>query len=107
MADRSDAAVESILIDVDNQPSSKFARTGISERDHVAEFPGRVDMQQRKRQLRRVEGFQRKMQKDRRVLADGIKKHRVVAFGNGLTNDMDAFRFELLEMRERRRCTIQ
>ena len=45
-----------------------------------------------------MEGLQGQMQQDRRILADGIEHHRVVAFGDHFAHDVDALGFELLQM---------
>ena len=37
-----------LLIDMDQEIEPELARNLIAERDHLLEFPGRIDMQQRK-----------------------------------------------------------
>src|ERR1700730_5349753 len=54
VADPADAAGQGSLIGMEDEPKAKLAYMTSAERDHLAEFPGRNDMQQRERQLRRV-----------------------------------------------------
>jgi hypothetical protein len=64
MTDRPDTPGEAILIDMDNQLQAQLPSAAVPERDHVAELPGGIDMQQWKRRLRRIEGFQGEVQED-------------------------------------------
>src|SRR5262249_41138943 len=68
--DRADAAGEPIAVDVNDQVQPKFTRALIAEGDHVAEFPGRIDVEQRKGWLCGMESFQREVQENRGILAD-------------------------------------
>lgn len=61
---RIDAASQSVLIDVHDQIDAELAGAGIAKCDHLAKFPGRVDVQQRERRLRRIERLQRQVQQD-------------------------------------------
>src|SRR5580693_2392168 len=70
VTDRADAPRQALLIGMHDEPKSKLVDTTIAERDHLAEFPGRIDMQQRERQLRRIERLECQMQEDGGVLAD-------------------------------------
>ena len=45
------SAGKPILVDVDDQIDSEPTCGLVAKRDHVAEFPGRVDVQQWKRKL--------------------------------------------------------
>ena len=100
MADRADAALEPVLVDVDDEIEPELARRAVAEGDHVAKLPGGVDMQQGERQLAGMKGLARQMQHHRRVLADGIEHHRLGAFGRDLADDVDRFGLELVEMGE-------
>ena len=40
------------------------------------------------------------MQHHRAVLADRVEHHRILALGNDFAHDMDAFRFQALQMRQ-------
>ena len=100
VTDRPDAACEPAFVDVDDQFEPEFARDFVAECDHFAEFPGRIDMQQRKWQLPRIERLQSQVQKHRGIFADRVEHDRVVALSDSLTYDVDAFGFEMLKMRE-------
>ena len=67
---------------------------------HLLELPARVDMQHRERQLAREKGLARQVQHYGRIFADGIQHHRVAELCSDLTNDMDAFRLQLFQMRQ-------
>ena len=77
---------------------------GITEADHLPELPGRVDVQQRERQGRGVEGLDGDAQKGLAVLADGVHQHRPLALSHRLPKDMDRFGFEALQMGQPRRA---
>ena len=98
--ERLDAARQAVLVDMHDQVEPELRGAVIAERDHLAEFPGRVDVQQRERRLRRIERLERQMQHDGRILADRIEHHRVVGLGDHLADDVNALRFELLEVRQ-------
>ena len=44
-------AREPLLVDVDEQLEAELRGHAVAERDHLAELPGRVDVQQRERRL--------------------------------------------------------
>ena len=96
--DRVDAAGEAVLIDMDDEIEPVAPRHLVAEGDHVAELPGRVDMEQREGQLAREEGLQREMQHHARILADRIEHHRIGELGRDLADDGDRLGFEPLEM---------
>ena len=73
----------------------------VAERDHLAELPAGVDVQQRDRRARRVEGLDQQVQQHRAVLADRIQHHRVAELGRDLAQDVDAFGLEAVEVGER------
>jgi len=52
--ERIDAARDAIFIDVNEKIEIEAARRFIAERDHLAEFPGRIDVEHRERQRRGV-----------------------------------------------------
>src|SRR6202790_567014 len=45
VADRADAPRQALLIGMHDEPKPKLVNTTIAERDHLAEFPGRIDVQ--------------------------------------------------------------
>jgi hypothetical protein len=69
-SDRINATGESLAIDVKQQFEAKLTGHEIAEGDHLPEFPGGVDMQQREWQRRRKEGLARQVEHDTGVLTD-------------------------------------
>jgi len=69
-------------------------RKRIPELDEGLELPGRVDMQQGKRGLRRVERPQREMRHDGGVLARREQHDRVLRLGDGFPDDVDGLRLQ-------------
>ena len=90
--ERIDAARNAVLVDVDDQIETEPPRRLVAERDHLAEFPGRIDVQQRKRQRRGIERLDRQMQHHAGILADRIEHHRLSEFGDDLAHDLDRLR---------------
>lgn len=99
MIDRIDAALDAVLVGVDDEIETELLRLLVAKFDHVAKLPRRVDVQQRKRQLLRMERLAREMQQNGRVLADRIHQHGLAELGRSLAENMDALRFEEIEMR--------
>ena len=97
--ERIDAALHAVLIDMDDQIQPQPLGGRVAELDHLPEFPGRIDMQQRKRRLGGIERLHRQMQHHRRILADGIEHHRVGELGRHLAHDVDALGFQAPQMR--------
>ena len=85
-----------LLVDMHDEVQAAFGRHPVTELDHLAEFPGSVNVQQGKWRRGRVKGLACQVQHDRRVLADGVEHHRVGEFGHHLADDVDTFCFELL-----------
>jgi hypothetical protein len=100
--DRADAALHAVLIDVHHQVDTKVLGARVTEFDHLAKLPRRIDMKQRKRRLARIERLHRQMQQHRRILADRIQHHDLVALGDGLAHDVNALGLELIEIGVRR-----
>ena len=75
--DRADAARDAFGIGVHAQVDAGFGRAAVAERDHLAELPAGVDVQQRDRRLARRERLQQQVQQHRAVLADRIQHHRI------------------------------
>ena len=95
MRDRRDAVAHALLVGVHDEIDPEPLRLGVAEGDHLAELPGRVDMQQGKRRLGGVEGLAREMQHHRGVLADRVEHHRMAELGHHLAHDVDALGLEL------------
>jgi hypothetical protein len=101
--DRADAAGEPLLVDMHDELDPELPRPPVAERDHVAELPGRVDMEQRKRQPARMEGLLGEVEEDGGILADRVEQDRVLGLRHDLAQDVDALGLEALQMREPRR----
>ncbi len=99
--ERPDAHLDPLGIDVFDELQAPFLDDVVAELDHLAELPGRVDVEQREGRLRRIEGFHRDMQHRHGVLADRKQHHRLFAFRDSLAHDVDALRLEPIEMAER------
>ena len=83
---------------MNDQIEAEPSRGLVSEGDHLAELPCRIDMQKRKGQFSRMKCLHRKVQQYCRVLADRIEQDRIVTGRCDLSNDEDGFGFELLKM---------
>ena len=92
-------AATASVVRMHDQLETELARHAIAELDHLPEFPGRVDVHQRKRQAPRMEGLARQVQQHRAVLADRIQHDRVVELGRHLADDLDALGLEALKLR--------
>ncbi len=95
---RVDALAQAVFVDVDDQFQTQPLRLLVAKADHLPEFPGGIDMHQRKRRLTGIKGFQRQLQHHRGILPDRVQHHRLLELGGHLANDVNAFGFELLQM---------
>ena len=100
-ADRIDAALDAFLIDVHDQIEPEPFRRLVAKRDHLAEFPPRIDVEEREGRLCRIKRLPRQVQQNARILADRIHQHGVAKFGRDLAQDRNRFRFETLQVRSR------
>jgi hypothetical protein len=83
---------------VDQKPCAVVADRPIAESDHFTEFPGGINVQQGKRKGRGMKSLHGQVEQDGGILADRIKENRVLELGDDLTEDVEAFGFELLQM---------
>ncbi|MCY1433355.1 hypothetical protein D9M71_493820 [compost metagenome] len=97
-----DLLLHALGIDVYQQLQAQALGGLVAEGDHLAELPGGVHVQQGEGRLARGEGLHRQVQHDRAVLADGVEHHRVFTLGHHFTDDLDAFRFQPLQMSQHR-----
>ena len=103
VGDRVDASGEAFLVDVDQELEPEFLRDIlVAEPVHLAELPGRVDVEQREGRLRGVKRLHRKVKEHRRVLADRVEKDGLLEAGGDLTEDVDRLGFEFAEMAQSR-----
>ena len=98
VGERPDASLDTVLIDIDQQLQAQLAGIVIAEFDHFAKLPCRVYMHQGERRLAGVKCLHRQVQHHGGVFADGIQHDGALEFGGDFSNDMDAFRFQLLEV---------
>jgi hypothetical protein len=98
-----DALRDAVRVGVHDQVEAELLRDAVAQLVHRPELPAGVDVQQRKWGQSRVESLQRDVQHRRAVLADRVEHDRVVALGNDLAHDLDAFGFQTLQVREPRR----
>ena len=98
MVEGVDVLGQALGVLVDDQFPVILLRCRLAHGVHVAELPAGIDMQQREGRLGGIEGLEREMQHDSRILADRIEHHRLFAFGRHLAHDMDRFRLEPFEM---------
>ena len=94
--ERIDARGDALRVDVDQQLQTELRRHLIAERDHLAEFPGRIDVHQRKRRFRRIERLHGEMQHHGAVLADGVEHHRTLTLRDNFAHDVDALGLQAL-----------
>ena len=98
MVERVDAPRVGVLIVMDDQLHPGRLGGAVAQLVHGAEFPGRVDMEERKGRGRRIKGLAREVQHHRAVLADRIEHHRLGRLGDELAQDMDALGFQPLQV---------
>ena len=91
MRERRDAFGEPGRIGVNYQVQLQPGGRLVAEADHLPEFPGRIDVHQRKRRARGIERLHRQMQHDGGILADRIQHHRIAEFGRNLAHDVERF----------------
>jgi hypothetical protein len=85
-------------VGMDYQFQVQFAYISVAELNHLAEFPGGVDVQEWKWDLPGKNAVQRQLQHYGGILADGIEHHRSLELCGYLADDVDAFRFKLFSM---------
>ena len=73
----------------------------VPERDHVPEFPLRVDMEQRKGRLGREESLTGEVEQRARILPDGIQQHRLGELRRDLAQDVDRLGFQVPQVRRK------
>ena len=92
------AVGESFFVAPDDEVEAEFGGVAVAEFEHLAEFVAGVDVEERERDGRRVEGLLRKAQHDGGVFADGVEHHRVLKLGDDLAEDVDALGLEQLDV---------
>src|SRR5471030_2823057 len=100
VGERVDALRHAIGVYVHQQVQAQLFNHAVAKAVHFLEFPLRIDMHHRKRQLAREERLARKVQHHGGVFTDGVQHHRVIELGGDLADDVDAFRLQLFQMRQ-------
>ena len=98
MIERVDALAHAFLVDVHPQIDITAFGNLIAERVGVAKLESAVDMQQGDRGAGREKRLAHQVQQNRAVLADGIQQHRIAELGGDFAEDVQAFRFQPVEM---------
>jgi hypothetical protein len=101
MVEGIDVVAHTILVNVDQEIETELLRHLIAKRDHLTEFPGRVDVEKGKGRLGRIKRLHRKMHQHRGILADGIEHDRLGESRRYLAKDMDGFSLKPLKVRKR------
>src|SRR5690606_23458879 len=94
---RADALAHAVLVHVHAQLDPGFGRAAVAERDHLAELPGGVHVQQRDRRARRRAGLQQQGPPHPAGPAGGIPPHRVAALARHFAQDVQALRLQAVE----------
>ena len=87
-----------LLIDMHQQFEPVPRHHPVAERNHFPEFPGGIDMQQRKRQFAGIKRLQRQVQHHGGVFSDRIQHHRVIELCHNLAQDVNRLGFQLLQV---------
>ena len=95
-----DALSHTVRVDVSDQVEVHLGDHLFAETVHFLEFPASVDVHDRKWQAAGEKRLTCQMQHHGGVFADGIEHHRIIELGGHLTNDVDAFRLQLFQMRQ-------
>ncbi|MCY1417787.1 hypothetical protein D9M71_333280 [compost metagenome] len=95
-----DALGDTLRIHVSDQVQAQLLDHLVAEAVHLLEFPLGVDVHDRERQLAGEERLAGEMQHHGGILADRVQHHRVIELGGHLTNDVDALRLQLFQMRQ-------
>lgn len=99
MVKRVDAAGPAVFVGAHDKPKSVPVGKGVAEGEDVAEFPRRVDVKQRDRWRRRMEGTEDQMGEHGRVLPAREQDHGIAGLREAIAQDADRLGFEGEEMR--------
>jgi hypothetical protein len=100
MVERVDAPRHRVRVLVHEQLHADLGGHPVAELVHRLELPRRVDVQQRERWHRRIEGLRRQVQHAGAVLADRIQHHGLLGLRDRLAEDLDALGLQSLEVGE-------
>src|ERR1041384_3669766 len=82
-----------VFIAMHDEPCSDLFCEAVAELDHFLKLVSRIDVEERKRKRTWIERFAGKVNEHARVLADGIKQHRVAKLRNGFAQYVNGFAF--------------
>ena len=94
------ALVDRVLDEADHEPGSEFFGKGIAVVERLLEIMSGVHMQEQERNFRRPERLRREVGHDDGILAAREKQGGVLELGRRLTQDVNGFGFEVVEMVE-------
>ena len=94
------ALVDRVLDEADHEPGSEFFGKGIAVVERLLEIMSGVHMQEQERNFRRPERLRREVGHDDGILATREKQGGVLELGRRLTQDVNGFGFEVVEMVE-------
>ena len=89
-----DVVGQALGVRVHDQLEPVLLRHPVAEGDHLAELPGRIDVEHRERDAAGKERLASQVQQDARILADGVHHHRLLEACGHLAEDFDAFGFQ-------------
>ena len=93
-----DPVLDRLLDARDDQANTQSADPGVPAREHLGEVVAGVDLQDRERDLGRVEGLLGQPEHDDGVLAAGEHQNRLLELRRDLAEDVDRLRFQLVEL---------
>src|SRR5664279_3245324 len=85
---------KSFLVDVYEHVHAQTAGGFVAKCDHLAEFPGRIDVKQREWRLARMKRLLRDAQQRARILAHRIEHHGIAVFADDLAHNIDCLGLE-------------
>jgi hypothetical protein len=93
--------VQRLLIGMDDEMDAEFGRVAIAKLDHLLELIAGVYVQEGKGNLAGIESLLGEPKQDRGIFSDGVEQDGTLALGDDFAQDVNAFRFQLLEVAER------
>src|SRR5581483_6026426 len=93
-----DSGLAPTFVGINEEFETKTLSRLIPKGNHLAEFPGGVDVQQRKRWRSRIKRLDCQMQHGARILADRVEHDRPFELRHDVAHDLDGFRLEPLKL---------
>ncbi len=98
VVDRVVAFAAADLVGIHHEIEAALRRELVAKSEHVAEFPGRIHMQQRQGRSRGKERLSRQMGEDGRVLAAREQQYRALRLGHAVAQDVNGLRLQRREV---------